>query len=224
MMIRKWQGTTIKKSVMTLLMAFVLCLFTAPAKAAEVTQLDITGGSISLNFGSLGSITGNFNADGRILMNQFQPPPNIFDPITISHLTFSIFSSTGGAINLPAPTAETAGSTMTADLRSLFAGVTSSGWSWMNTNSVMSSLNIGGIATGSFNNVTNAFDIAWTNPFNLTLTTLPVLGPIILTSGSFSLQGTAQVAAVPLPAAAWFFGSGVLALATFARRKGLSRL
>ncbi|HEX5645533.1 MAG TPA: VPLPA-CTERM sorting domain-containing protein [Nitrospira sp.] len=154
-------------------------------------------------------------------MNQFQPPPNIFDPITISHLTFSIFSSSGGALNLPAPTAQTAGSIMTADLRSLFAGVTSSGWSWMSSNSAMSSLNIGGIATGSFNDTTNAFDIAWTNPFNLNLTTLPVVGAVVLTSGSFSLQGTAQVAAVPLPAAVWLFGSGVVALTGLARRNGL---
>ncbi|MDX2253060.1 MAG: hypothetical protein NW202_12295 [Nitrospira sp.] len=197
---------------MALLTASVLCLFTAPAKASEVTQLDITGGSISLNFGLLGSITGNFNADGLILMNQFQPLPNIFDPISISHLTFSIFSSSGGALNLPAPTAQTSGTTMTADLRSLFAGVTSSGWSWMNTNPIMSSLNIGGIATGSLNDTTNAFDIAWTNPFNLTLTTLPFAGPIVLTSGNFSLQGTAQVAAVPLPGAVLLFGSGLAGL------------
>jgi len=204
---------------MTLLMASALWVYTTPAQAAEVTQLDITGGSISLNFGVLGTVTGNFTADGQVLMDQFQPPPNIFDPITISHLTFSIFSSSGGALNLPAPTAQTTDSTMTADLRSLFAGVTSSGWSWMNTNSMMSSLNIGGTATGSFNQTTNAFDIAWTNPFNLTLTTLPVLGPIVLTSGNFSLQGTAQVAPVPVPAAVWLFGSGLAGLIPMIRQQ-----
>lgn len=207
---------------MALLMASVLWVYTASAQAAEVTQLDITGGSISLNVGVLGTVSGTFNADGQILMDQFQPPPNIFDPITISHLTFSIFSSSGGPGNLPAPTAQTTDSTMTADLWSLFAGVTSSGWSWMNTNSVMSSLNIGGTATGSFNQTTNAFDIAWTNPFNLTLTTLPIVGPIVLTSGSFSLQGTAQVAVVPLPAAVWLFGSGLASLIPMIRRQLMS--
>lgn len=207
---------------MALLMASVLWVYTAPAQAAEVTQLDITGGSISLNFGVLGTVSGTFNADGQILMDQFQPPPNIFDSITISHLTFSIFSSSGGVLNFPTPTAQTTDSTMTADLRSLFAGVTSSGWSWMNTNSVMSSLNIGGTATGSFNQTTNAFDIAWTNPFNLTLTTLPILGPIVLTSGNFSLQGTAQVAAVPVPAAVWLFGSGLASLIPTIRRQLMS--
>jgi hypothetical protein len=143
-------------------------------------------------------------------MNQFQPPPNIIDPITISHLTFSIFSSSGGALNLPAPTAQTSGSTMTANLQSLFAGVTSTGWSWVNTNPQMASLNVGGIAGGTFNDLTNAFDISWTHSFT---------GIPFLTSGNFSLQGTVQLAAVPLPAAAWLFGSGLIGLAGAMRKK-----
>lgn len=201
---------TVKGSVMALLMASVFWLLPTPGQAAEVTQLDITGGSISLNFGTLGSITGNFNADGQLLMNQFQPPPNIFDPITISHLTFSIFSSSGGALNLPAPTAQTSGATMTANIQSLFAGVTSTGWSWVNTNPLMASLNIGGNAGGTFNDTTNAFNISWTHAFT---------GIPFLTSGNFSLQGTAQLAAVPLPAAALLFGSGLIGLAGVLRRK-----
>ncbi len=201
---------TVKGSVMALLVASALCVLPVPGQAAEVTQLDITGGSINLDFGILGNITGNFTADGQILMNQFQPPPNIFDPITISHLTFSIFSSSGGALNLPAPTGQTSGATMTANLQSLFAGVTSTGWSWVNTNSQMASLNIGGIAGGSFNDTTNAFDISWTRTFT---------GVPFLTSGTFSLQGAAQVAAVPLPAAALLFGSGLIGLAGVLRKK-----
>lgn len=209
-MIRTLPDRTIKGSVMALMVASVLCVLPTPSQAAEVTQLDITGGSINLNFGILGSITGNFNADGQLLMNQFQPPPNIFDPITISHLTFSIFSSSGGALNLPAPTGQTSGATMTADLQSLFAGVTSTGWSWVNTNSQMASLNIGGLASGTFNETSNAFDISWTRAFT---------GVPFLTSGTFSLQGAAQVAAVPLPAAALLFGSGLIGLAGVLRKK-----
>lgn len=211
-MMKTKSNTTVKGSVMALLVASVLWVLPTPSQAAEVTQLDITGGSINLNFGILGSITGNFNADGQLLMNQFQPPPNIFDPITISHLTFSIFSSSGGALNLPAPTAQTSEGmgTMTANLESLFAGVTSTGWGWVNTNSQMASLNIGGLASGTFNETTNAFDISWTHAFT---------GIPFLTSGNFSLQGTAQLAAVPLPAAALLFGSGLLGLAGVIRRK-----
>ncbi len=209
-MIKTKSERTVKGSVMALLVASVFCVLPTPSQAAEVTQLDITGGSINLNFGILGSITGNFNANGQLLMNQFQPPPNIFDPITISHLTFSIFSSSGGVLNLPVPTAETAGSSMTADLQSLFAGVTSAGWSWVNTNPQMASLNIGGNASGTFNDTTNVFNISWTRAFT---------GVPFLTSGNFSLQGTAQIAAVPLPAAALLFGSGLIGLAGALRKK-----
>jgi hypothetical protein len=180
-----------------------LCLFAGPAQAATVTQLDLTGGSISLNFGTPGSTTGNFTADGQLLMNQFQPPPNIFNPLTISHLTFSIFTSSGGALDLPAPTVETSGMTLTADLQSLFAGVSSTGWTWVNSSPLMASLNIGGLATGSFNEMTSAFDISWAGPFT---------GIPFLTSGTFSLQGTAQLAAVPLPGAVALFGSGLAGL------------
>ena len=201
---------TVKGSVVALLVASVFCVLPTPGQAAEVTQLDITGGSISLNFGTLGNVTGTFTNDGQLLMNQFQPLPSIFDPITISHLTFSIFTSNGGALNLPAPTAQTSGAIMTADLQSLFAGVTSTGWSWVNTNPLMASLNIGGIASGTFNDTTNAFNISWTRAFT---------GVPFLTSGNFSLQGTAQLAAVPLPAAALLFGSGQLGLAGAMRKK-----
>ena len=203
----------IKGSAMALLTASVLWCLPTSVQAAIVTQLDITGGSISLNYGTLGRLAGPFTANGQILMNQFQPPPNVVDPITISHLTFSIFTSSGGTLNLPAPTAQTSGATMTADLQSLFAGVTSTGWSGLLTSPstpLTASLNIGGSATGSFNEITNAFDVSWTHSFT---------GIPFLTSGTFSLQGTAQLAAVPLPGAVFLFGSGLAALVGLARRK-----
>jgi hypothetical protein len=185
---------------MALLMASVLWFLPTPSQAAVVTELDITGGTISLNFGSLGTVAGIFTQNGQLIMGQFQPPPNIFPPIQISHLTFSIFTSPGGSLNLPPPTGQTSGATMTANLQSLFAGVTSTAWSWVNTNQQMASLNIGGIATGSFNETTNAFNISWTRTFT---------GVPFLTSGNFSLQGTAQLAAVPVPAAVLLFTSGL---------------
>jgi hypothetical protein len=60
---------TVKGSVMALLVASVFCILPTPSQAVEVTQLDITGGSINLNFGVLGTINGNFTADGQLLMN-----------------------------------------------------------------------------------------------------------------------------------------------------------
>lgn len=196
-----------------LLLAPVLWLFPAPAQSALVTQLDITGGSISLNFGALGSLSGSFTGDGRLLMNQFQPAPTVADPITISHLTFSIFTDNGGALNLPAPTAQTSGATLTANLQSIFANITTTGWSGLLTSPqspTAVSLNIGGIATGSFNENTNAFDVSWTR----SLTGIPYLS-----SSTISLQGTAQLAAVPVPAAGYLFGTGLVGVAAMARRR-----
>jgi len=198
-------------AVFALLCAMAVGLMdTSRAHAATITQLDITGGSVNLNFGSLGSIIGNYNTNGQLIMNQFQPLPNIFNPVTISHLTLSIFTSKGGGLKLPVPTGETSGATLTANLQSLFAGFTSTGWSWVNTDPKMASLNIGGNAAGSFNALTNAFDISWTRSFS---------GVPYLTSGTFTLQGTAQVAVVPLPGALFLFGSGVLGLAGAMRKK-----
>ncbi len=178
---------------------------TGPSQAATVTQLDITGGSISLNFGVLGSVSGNFTQNGQLVMGQYQPLPNIFSPVTVGGHTFSIFTSnqpfTGNPGGAPAPTGTTSGSTMTVDLRSLFAGVTGP--------FLTSSLNIGEPASGTFNTGTNAFNISWTQPFT---------GVPFLSSGTFSLRGTAQVAAVPLPAAALLFVSGLSGIAWLRRR------
>jgi two-component system response regulator RegX3 len=200
---------TIKGGVMAFLAASALWYMPAPAQAAVVTQLDIAGGSISLNFGGLGSVTGNFTQNGELVMGLYQQAPNLLDPITVSHLTFSIFTGSGGALNLPAPTAETSGAAMTTDLRSLFAGVTSTGWSGLLTSPptpLNVTLNIGGSATGSFNEITNAFDVSLIRSFT---------GIPFLTSGMFSLHGTAQlgtVQPVPVPAAVILFGSGLFGI------------
>jgi DNA-binding response OmpR family regulator len=183
-----------------------------PAQAAFVTQLDITGGSISLNFGTFGSVSGNFTQDGQLVMGQYQPLPNIFPPITVGGHTFSLFTSdqafSGFPTGAPAPTGTISDSTIILDLRSLFAGVTGPFWN--------ASLNIGEPATGTFNAATNTFDIAWTQPFT-------GLGVPFLTSGNFSLRGTAQVAVapVPVPAAVILFGSGLCGIVGMVvRRQG----
>jgi two-component system response regulator RegX3 len=203
--------------VPTLLLSALLLgagLFHAgPAQAAFVTQLDITGGSISLNFGHFGSISGSFTQDGQLVMGHYQPLPNIFSPVTIGGHTFSIFTSNqpfpGDPDGATVPSGTISGATMAVDLRSLFAGVAGP---FLNA-----SLNFGEPATGTFNAATNAFDISWTQPFT-------DLGLPFLISGTFSLHGTTQVAVapVPVPAAVLLFGSGLCGIVGMVvRRQGL---
>lgn len=214
---------TTKQGVMVFLAAAVLWCMPAPSQAAIVTQLDIAGGSIGLNFGRLGSVIGNFTRNDELVMGQYQQAPNLLDPITVSHLTFSIFTGNGEALNLSAPTAQTSGATMMADLRSLFAGVTSTGWAGLLTSPptpLTASLNVGGIAVGSFDQSTNAFDVSWTHSFT---------GIPFVTSGTFSLHGTAQLGAVqpapvPLPGTVFLFGSGIVGAIGFACRRMIQRI
>ncbi len=205
---------TLGKSLSAILILALTCWWGGPSEAATISQLDITSETVSLNFGVLGTLSSTFNQNGQLIMGQFQPTPNIFPPVQLgSHLTFSIFTSSGQPVlNLPPPSGTTSGSTMSVNLSSLFAGLSSTQWnSWM-TPATFGSLNIGGTATGSFNQTTNAFDISWTHAFT---------GIPFLTSGTFNLKGTAQLAAVPLPGAFLLFGSGLAALAGLARGKGL---
>ena len=194
--------------------AWLISIAERPAQAAIVTQLDITGGAIDLSFGSLGHVSGNFTQNGQLVMGQYQPSPNIFSHAQIGPLTFSIFTSPGQpAFNFPPPSGTTAGDTMTVNLSSLFVGVSFPQRASWAPPEMFGSLNIGGNATGTFDETTNAFNVSWTHAFT---------GVPFLTSGNFSLQGTAQLAAVPLPGAIFLFGSGIAALIGFARRKRAS--
>lgn len=204
---------TISGSVMLFLLLSALWAFPAPAQAALVTELDFASGSIALMSGSTTVASSSFtqNPAGRILMNQYQPLPNIIPPLSLTTLvgiyTFSLFTSGPN----PVPTSSTIGTTITADLNSLFASLTGPG---LVPGGI--SLNIGGPATGTFNTSTNAFsNLTWNHL--LTGSGLPTgwSGKSLV----FNLNGTAPVAPVPLPAAVWLFGSGVASLLAARGRK-----
>ncbi len=191
----------------------VLGIGPSRAYAAVVSQLDLSGGSIALDFGSLGTMNRTFSQPGRLVMDRFQPRPPIFEPVTVGHLTLSLFTGDGGSLALPPPSGTISGSTINVDLRSLFASATPSGWGGIlapPSTPTSHQLNIGAIATGWFNESTNEFTISWTKSFT---------GVPCLLSGTFSLQGTAQLAEVPLPGAVFMFGSGLVGLGALHARR-----
>jgi len=183
-----------------------LWLMPASLQAAEVTQLDITGGSISLMHGSSTLFTQGFTQNGTIVMGQYQPPPNIFQPISLGPYALSL-RTTGPN---PAPSGNVSGTQITADLTSLSAVLTGpfipSGFM----------INIGGNAVGTFNPATNQFsNLSWTQFLDHNDVMSGHSYQEYQTTGlsgktlTFSLNGTAQIAAVPLPGAALFFLTGL---------------
>jgi len=174
---------------------------TSSVRADTVSQLDITGGSLSLNLGSNGTVSGNFIQNGPLVMGQFQPPPNLFPPMTIDGHTFSIFTDSSNGLFTP-PSAQVSGTTITADLSSLFANIAGP-----TINAV--GMNIGGLATGTYDPGTGQFSLSWRHVY------------VDLSSFDMNLQGTTELAPVPVPATLGLFVTGLFALAAFL---GLSRM
>lgn len=168
----------------------------AGAHAAMVTQLNITGGSINLDFGSLGTISGSFQQTGTLVMGTFQPPPDILPPVVVDGHTVTFSTQSQGGL-FAAPSAQTAGTTISADLSSLFVTI---------TGPLSGSLNIGGAATGTYDPLSGHFSLSWTRVLDVA-------------AADFGLEGTADVTPVPLPAAAGLFTVGLASLAGWSVRR-----
>jgi hypothetical protein len=186
------------------------------ARAEVVNQLNITGGSVAFNF-SNGNTTvpifvESFTQAGTLLMGEYQPalgPNPIFPPgfqigSGLQAHTFTVFTHPGpDAQNpLPPPSGATNGGAIEVNLNALFASISGP--------LINGGLNIGNqlpaLATGTFNEQTGAFHIAWDHVYDLP-------GDFVAI-GNFSLQGGTQANPIPLPAALWLFGTGVIALTT----------
>jgi len=134
-----------------LFMMFGLLAVVSWAEAMPVVQLDLTGGSVN-NGGRYDRILDRLlDQEGVLKMGEYQPIGDIVPSITKGHTTFSLFTS--GFNGAPAPSATIDGSSIAADLSSLFFAVSrgDSTRLW----------NIGSLATGTFDPATSQFSLSW---------------------------------------------------------------
>jgi hypothetical protein len=198
-----------------LMLALLECFWQMPAYAvvvppSEVLSLEFTDADVDWRgrhghkmeklFGH--KLESLLDQPGLLVMGQYQAGTDIVDPITRSHQTYSLFTS--GVKGADALSVMINGSSITADLSSLFFGESHGDSS--------TARNIGGIARGHFNPETLEFCLTWDHLFGERwksgLATFSLHGKVDMVS----------VAAVPLPAAVLLFGSGLIALVGWQRK------
>ncbi len=188
---------------LTLTMASVWSAPSVPAHAITVTHLEITSGAVNYAGKHHAIMDQLLGQDGLLKMGQFQAIGEIVPSIDQACETYSLFTS--GFSGASAPTAVISGSSLTVDLSSLFFGV--------DRGNMYRSWNIGGSATGLFNPDTKEFFLSWNRLFD---------GPKQNEEqATFFLSGLVHfdAQAVPIPAAAWLFGSGLVEIVALIRRR-----
>jgi hypothetical protein len=204
-----------------LMLALPECFWQMPAYAvvvpqSEILNLEFTDGDMDWRgrfSHKLENLFGHklerlLDQPGLLVMGEYQPGPDIVDPITRGHRTYSLFTS--GVQGASAPSAMVDRSSITVDLSSLFFAE-SHGDSF-------TARNIGGIAKGIFNPDTLEFCLTWDHLFGAR----PKSG-----MATFSLHGKVNmvdVAAVPLATTAVLFSTGLAVLIAVWRRKGVTSL
>jgi hypothetical protein len=219
---------------MTVVLSLVLPLvgalagWASPGHAMTVTALDIADGSVNYHGRFHRMVDRLLDQGGIVKMGEYQPIGDIVPSITKGRTTFSIF--TAGFNGVPAPVATVEGTSMTADLSSLFFAVS--------RGDSIRLWNIGGQATGTFDPETSQFTLSWKDQvpaaFGIRHAWARVLEKLDGTErwdrnglwrharsreATFILEGTAIVGGaptpVPIPASLALYAGGLLGLGSW---------
>jgi hypothetical protein len=139
---------------LVLLIVGALVGWASPGHTMTVTALDITDGSVNYHGRYSRIVDRLLDQGGIVTMGEYQPIGEIVPSIIKGRTTFSLF--TAGFNGAPPPSVTIDGSSMTADLSSLFFAVS--------RGDSIRLWNIGGQATGTFDPETSRFTLSWKDP------------------------------------------------------------
>ena len=180
------------KTLLTVLL--VSCVCTSGAYAAVVKpQLDIQGGA-----GTVVSDGTTLTMDGLAIAIIMDSPPNIDIPDTIFSLDVTTATGLGSLA---------VGTLLTADVSSFSLTNLGFGYGTFSAELLYTGGSLAGVLTGG--SIEGAFENAV--PFGFDLTSA-------FTANSLTGK-IGPVAVVPVPAAVWLFGSGLLGLISVARKR-----
>jgi len=192
----------------------VLMLVSTAVNSAPVTSLDVSGGFFNMNApieaggeSPIGAFTmdmGSYQGDetaltgGDVSSGYVTWAFGFFGDMTGFSAAASNLNGVIGGGPAPSGVTDDVAGTITLDLSSFFV-------SWK-----ASSFNLGmADIVGTYDAITGAFTVNWSKQY--------VGGAFDGRTSYWELSGTANVSAIPVPAAAWLFCSGLIGLVSVAR-------
>ena len=154
------------------------------------------------------AFSGPISPPVQIVMGTYQDP---IVQLGSGYLSAKIYSTGTNSMSAPSGSVDALANTINVDFSSLRANATVGFYSL----DMAVPLITDPASSGTYDSGTGSYALTWLNPFSLVVNGYTITG-----NATVSLGGTATL--VPVPAALWLLGSGLLGLAGIARRRRTS--